>query len=144
MKTLTTAGLLIAFGLTHSAFAQSDVSHHSEQTSKHSALAVSHAGASTGQVASAVVAVPIVSGAVVSAGVASTAQQSAEVAIDIVDYFSQPLVVTEYVVTVDPAPHMALDAKTLEETAEPTVRTTKTQTIEVTKKTTTVESEKSQ
>lgn len=125
MKTLLTLGLLTSLAFTTPVLANSEIAHHSEQSSKHSALATSHAGASTAKVASAAVAVPIAASAVVTAGAASVALKGAEVALDIAEDFSQPLVVTNVVVTADPAPNQIIEKTTTTKASVEVTETTK-------------------
>jgi len=76
-----------------------DSGQHASKASKHSALAIKHGATSTAQVASGVVAVPLI--VVGSAGVASAAAGSAlmEHAVD-----KGPLTITEITITTDPSP----------------------------------------
>jgi hypothetical protein len=113
-STLMLTALLSSALLTHSAMAD-DSFDHSGKASKHSALAASEGLATTASVASAVVAVPVVlTGSVVVAGSAvneSTrnlhqASHQSSVA------SNQPLVITETIITADPAPNQVVTTKT--------------------------------
>lgn len=122
-STLMLTALLSSALLTHSVFADDSINH-SGKASKHSALAASEGLATTASVASAVVAVPVVlTGSVVMAGSALTesvvdesahslhranlhrASHQSSVA------HNQPLVVTETIITADPAPNQVVTTK---------------------------------
>ena len=118
-STLMLTALLSSALLTHSALADDSINH-SGKASKHSALAASEGLATTASVASAVVAVPVVlTGSVVVAGSALTesvvdesthalhrASHQSSVA------HNQPLVITETIITADPAPNQVVTTKT--------------------------------
>lgn len=118
-STLMLTALLSSALLSHSAMADDSIDH-SGKASKHSVLAASEGLATTASVASAVVAVPVVlTGSVAVAGsavVESAVNESARnlhrashqssVAHD------QPLVITETIITADPAPNQVVTTKT--------------------------------
>ncbi|MEQ3640123.1 MAG: hypothetical protein ABNH03_10220 [Alteromonas sp.] len=118
-STLMLTALLSSALLTHCALADDSINH-SGKASKHSALAASEGLATTASVASAVVAVPVVlTGSVVVAGSALTesvvdesahslhrASHQSSVA------HNQPLVITETIITADPAPNQVVTTKT--------------------------------
>ena len=128
-STLMLTALLSSALLIHPAMADDSV-HHSGKASKHSALAASEGLATTASVASAVVAVPVVlTGSVVVAGSAV-----AESAIDVstrniheashqssVDN-NQPLVITETLVTADPAPNKVVTTTNTTTTTTTTIK----------------------
>lgn len=130
-STLMLTALLSSALLSHSAMADDSIDH-SGKASKHSVLAASEGLATTASVASAVVAVPVVlTGSVVVAGsavVESAVNESAvnesarnlhrashqsSVAHD------QPLVITETIITADPAPNQVVTTKTKVITTNP-------------------------
>ena len=99
------ASLFFASLLFHAqSHAQSAASEHSGLASKHSALAASHTVTSTAEVASAVVAVPLVSVGAVSLATGSALVATGEAMADAIDNCDVPLVVTDKVITLDPAP----------------------------------------
>ena len=113
-STLMLTALLSSALLSHSAMADDSIDH-SGKASKHSVLAASEGLATTASVASAVVAVPVVlTGSVVVAGSAVNesarnlhrASHQSSVAHD------QPLVITETIITADPAPNQVVTTKT--------------------------------
>ncbi|WP_333972530.1 hypothetical protein [Alteromonas mediterranea] len=113
-STLMLTALLSSALLSHSAMADDSIDH-SGKASKHSVLAASEGLATTASVASAVVAVPVVlTGSVVVAGSAVVesarilhqASHQSSVAHD------QPLVITETIITADPAPNQVVTTKT--------------------------------
>ncbi|MFC3120905.1 hypothetical protein [Agaribacter flavus] len=87
--------------------AESGASHHSGQASKHSVLASGHTIASTSVVASAVVAVPLISAGTVSVAAGNTIAKSKTVVVKTktTNNCDTPLIITEKVITVDPAPN---------------------------------------
>ncbi len=118
MLVATFAGMLF----THTASADDSVDH-SAKASKHSVLAGAEGLASTATVASAVVAVPVVltGSVVVAAGsavaesahsVASSAHHSHKNSHQRALNHNAPLVVTETVITADPAPNKVASQKT--------------------------------
>ena len=119
-STLMLAALLSSALLTHSVIAD-DSFDHSGKASKHSALAASEGLATTASVASAVVAVPVVlTGSVVVAGsaVAESAVNESARNLHQASHQSsvahnQPLVITETIITADPAPNQVVTTKTI-------------------------------
>ncbi|OJF69346.1 hypothetical protein BK026_11405 [Alteromonas sp. V450] len=118
-STLMLTALLGSALLTHSAMAD-DSFDHSGKASKHSVLAASEGLATTASVASAVVAVPVVvTGSVVVAGsavVESAVNESArnlhQASHQLSVAHNQPLVITETIITADPAPNQVVTTKT--------------------------------
>ncbi|WP_269520690.1 hypothetical protein [Alteromonas sp. BMJM2] len=118
-STLMLTALLSSALLTHCALADDSINH-SGKASKHSALAASEGLATTASVASAVVAVPVVlTGSVVVAGSALTESVVDESAGNLHQAshqssvaHNQPLVITETIITADPAPNQVVTTKT--------------------------------
>lgn len=111
-STLMLTALLSSSLLTYSAMADDSIDH-SGKASKHSALAASEGLATTASVASAVVAVPVIlTGSAVVAGsaVAESVIDESSRSIHGASHHSsvdnnQPLVITETIITADPAPN---------------------------------------
>ena len=130
-STLMLTALLGSALLTHSVMAD-DSTDHSGKASKHSALAASEGLATTASVASAVVAVPVIlTGSAVVAGSAvaeSVIDESSRSIHGASHHFSvdnnQPLVITEIIITADPAPNKVV-ATTNTTTTTTTTTTTK-------------------
>jgi hypothetical protein len=113
-STLMLTALLSSALLTHSAMADDSIDH-SGKASKHSALAASEGLATTASVASAVVAVPVVlTGSAVVAGSAvnESARNLHQASHQSSVADNQPLVITETIITADPAPNQVVTTKT--------------------------------
>ncbi|MGQ8364446.1 hypothetical protein [Glaciecola sp. 1036] len=92
-------------------FAEGGASQHSGQASKHSVLAVAHGTASTAKAASAVASVPVMVAGGFSVATGSVLVASGEKLAQIADS-DQPLIITEKVITVDPAPNKVVIEQT--------------------------------
>lgn len=128
------ASIAIASLFNLPAYAEGGSVHHSGQASKHSVLAVAHGVGSTAKVASAVVATPIIAAGGVSlatgasaVSVGGTIATSANNASTVQVNQNQPLVVTDMVITADPAPNQAMQTTPNKpsKTTETTITTTK-------------------
>lgn len=105
MKITNTLIAISLLGMSGTCLAESAASEHSGLASKHSALAGSHAVVSTTKVASAVVAAPLISAGTVTAATGELMVSSGKAMLKKSDKCDTPLVVTEKVITVDPAPN---------------------------------------
>ncbi|AGP83170.1 hypothetical protein I533_16095 [Alteromonas mediterranea MED64] len=113
-STLMLTALLSSALLSHSAMADDSIDH-SGKASKHSVLAASEGLATTASVASAVVAVPVVlTGSVVVAesAVVESARNLHQASHQSSVAHDQPLVITETIITADPAPNQVVTTKT--------------------------------
>lgn len=127
---LMLTALLSSALLTHSVMADDSIDH-SAKASKHSALAASEGLATTASVASAVVAVPVIlTGSAVVAGSAVAESVIGESSRSIhgashqlsVDN-NQPLVITQTIITADPAPNKVVATTNITTTTTTTTTT---------------------
>lgn len=107
---LSTIALVFTLSITSIAAQAAGSTQHSGKASKHSVLAVGHGAASTAQVASAVVAVPlVVAGSVALSAGAASVQTKASMANSASRHAHHgPLVITETTITADPAPNKVI------------------------------------
>lgn len=140
--------LALITGLMMSSTFAADSAHHASKAGKHSALAVSAGAASTGKVASAVVAAPVfvVGGAMIGTGVGSAAVGSEDVgskvatsgaasigaAAHVIDNINHTdeLVISEVIITSDPAPQAVMQKNTVHTTKTTITTQTTTNTQE--------------
>lgn len=105
MKLIKTS-MIFALSLNAMTVFADDSAQHGSKATKHSALAASHAGASTAAVVSAAVAVPLIV-------VGSTGQLSTAAGESLLEntVSNQPLEITDKTITADPAPGVVMKVK---------------------------------
>jgi hypothetical protein len=143
-RSLLISTLTVAAVVSTPVMAEGGSAHHSGQASKHSVLGVGHGASSGAKVASAVVAAPVVvvgglslatGSLLVSAG-DSVANSSQNVSTHKHRHGHGPLVVTDIVITADPAPNQVAKTHRHKQTKSETTTTTTTKTLKEVKQTT--------